>query len=161
MAKATKQVNYRIKGAGKAWCHTFKASLEEGLKNVSYKVNAPIINKYGHTHYFRNIDSNLKPQKETATISGHFHEVEWVDTPDGPKVSKCGPPMTYKYVTRAGGVQKRVKVQVGWEDQTGDENQKLLDKHTHSFDYVHSEELLERGIRSVAREVIEPGFQEL
>lgn len=103
-----------------------------------------------HTHVFHSVNSQLKPQEATSTIGGHFHKVRFEIGADGtPRVVECGPPMTYKYVTRAGGVQKRVCVQVGWEDQTGDSDSKVLDSHTHTFEYLHSEELLE--VRAGAR----------
>jgi hypothetical protein len=131
------------------------------LKNVSYKKGAPKIDKLEHTHYFRNINSQLKPQTVTDTVGGHFHQIEWMDTPEGPKVVKCGPAMTQKYVTRAGGTQRRLTVQVGWDDMTGDENLRLQDNHTHEFRYIHSEEISEAGQRGVSREQVQNEFPDV
>lgn len=151
-SQAVKQTVYRMKGQGRALCHLFKSNMQAFLKNVSYKKGQPKIDRLDHTHYFRNINSQLAPQTVTDTVGGHFHHIEWADTEDGPKVVKCGPAMVQKYVTRAGGVQRRVTVPVGWDDLTGDGDTRLTDNHTHDFRYIHSEELTEKGQRGVARE---------
>lgn len=121
------------------------------LRNESYKKGMPKIVKLDHTHVFHSINSQMKPQDTTSTVGGHFHKIRYEMGADGtPKIVEVGPPMTYKYVTRAGGVQKRICVQVGWDDETGDESRKVLDTHTHDFEYIHSEELSEnKGGRSV------------
>jgi len=95
---------------------------------------------HGHTYYTIN-DRNGAPNKYSAPMGGHFHEMEvdW-NTPnktgDGPTV-KCGPPLEFVRVkTRGGGSQKKV-VQVRWNTEIDGEY--IYDNHTHDVTYKYNE----------------------
>ena len=137
----------RIKGQRKEWSHLFKSDVRPLKKNVSFKKGLPKIEHLDHTHVFHTLSSQMKPMQYWHTVAGHFHEVTWRMTPEGPVVTEVGPPMTYKY-TRGPAGTRRDKCQVEWYDDA--KGKTIVDNHTHEFHYVHSEELLERNIRAVA-----------
>lgn len=157
----------RVKGQGTTWHHLFKSDLQRMLKNESFRKGQPKIVQLEHSHVFHNVNSQLKPQVDSSTVGGHFHKIRYEIIDGIPTVVECGPPLTYKYVTRAGGVQRRVCVQVGWDDATGDDVKRVQDSHTHTFTYIHSEELTERRARNVSnedilqREMQDVGMQDL
>ncbi len=127
------------------------------LKNVSFKKNQPQVVELEHSHIFHTINSQMKLQKHTSTVGGHFHEIEWGVGADGkPFVKKVGPPITYRYVSRSGQQKKRSGA-VRWRDGERDEETDdgvaagyVVDKHTHKFHYIHSEELQEKAGRSTS-----------
>lgn len=152
-ADAPAAQRFTLKGQRRDWHHLFKADVRPMKKNVSFQKGQPRIEELEHTHLFHTVNSQLKPQKHSSTVGGHFHELEWAVGADGiPKVVKCGPPMTYRYVSKPGGQKKRQGA-VKWRDmrnEDGDEHVFVEDKHTHTFKYIHSEELQERAGRPSA-----------
>jgi hypothetical protein len=140
----------KVKGNRKVWHHLFKSDVQKMMKNVSFKKDQPQIQELEHTHVFHTINSQFKPQTTTQIVAGHFHEVQWAQLADGtPVVKSVSGPKRYAYITR-GGRQRRVIQDVKWTDAASDDRDAMLvDKHTHQFQYIHSEELSEANIRSL------------
>lgn len=146
------RANFRLRGNRKAWHHLFISDVGKHMKNVSIKKGAPDIRLMDHKHIFHTHNSSLVPQQYCSTTGGHFHEIEWgIDKNGQPYIKRCGPPLTYRYVSKPSG-QKKVKGAVQWRDRESDDDEggepkMIVDRHTHVFEYQYSEELGERGGR--------------
>lgn len=141
--------------------HLFKAKAAKFLANMSYRKDNPDFRSMVHEHIYHTVDSFGRPQKYTAFVGGHCHEVTVKEMADGSLSVKCGPALkkeTYKDRT---GRPKTRYAPVKFFDKHHSEGEEdggawIVDDHVHPMEYGHMEvwtyaQMMARGGRAVAK----------
>ena len=131
--------------------HLFKAELARCLKVDKW--GAEKVKRVEHVHFFHSHNSQGKEMTQTAAVGGHIHEVSYGVDSDGNWVAKCGPPL--RKVTRLVAGVPRVKYEkITYKnpDYTGDNDEILVDDHTHEMTYRGSEKLSTARVQEIQRE---------
>lgn len=135
----------------------FKSSAEECFRNFSYEFLKPKLERIQHMHVYHSHNNSGKVLTRTGSACNHWHDVKTYIHPEtGEPFAECGPPMhEVTEVTQTGRTVKRVE-QVSFDEEimTGPDAGKikrLVDDHTHTMEYLGSEELTPAGITKELR----------
>lgn len=143
---------YNMSGSRTMLHHLFRGQLAEFLKNRSFKPGNPDITKVPHQHFFHTINSAGRPQKFTAAVGGHFHEVQWrINKLTGELEAECGPPLKKVAFTGPDGLTQYENVPVEFKDTTGSMGKRgaiIVDSHTHEMTYEKTDEISPDKIRA-------------
>lgn len=136
----------------------FMSSEEECVRNVGYEHLKPMLVKQRHKHVFHSHNNQGKKLSRTGSMLGHWHDVEHYVDANGDIKAKCGPPMHEVTIQdeETGLIFTRIE-QVGFEEliKTGANAGKRVihqDQHTHTLEYLGSEELNTLAINQKLKE---------
>lgn len=117
----------------------FRLNTATMKKNVSWN-EVPELVDVAHEHFFHTVDSSGRPQKYSAPVGGHFHELEVEKNKKGEviAVSVKGPPLKFAR-RRVGKRMKKVVVEFN-----------EADKHTHECTYERSSRLKKAQVNEEA-----------
>lgn len=145
-----------LKGARSFRTDLFKAEVASYRKNTSWKFAQPKLENVEHCHFFHTYDSNGRPQTKTNSVGGHYHEIKWKVDQSGELVAECGPPIVIMDKDPETGKRfrkPRPKQLAYYSANANDgEGGLIVDNHTHTMRYVHSEELNQDTIRAKQRQ---------
>lgn len=115
----------------------FKLLPAEMLKNVSINPETPDLQKATHVHFFHTVDSNGKKQLRSASVGGHFHDVEVIEDPNGgvPKLKISPAKIAVRKKVRGVATIVSEPVRVYKDPHSEDA---IVDDHTHDYEYVNS-----------------------
>lgn len=143
------QPNIVWRGSREKITHHFKAMPADCTINRSWQYGVLKLDKeIPHSHFFHTTNSRFQDQKYTATVAGHYHEIEWFVDENGKLKAKCGPAIETKSRKTPLGYKKEKKRR-GWYDAEND--RMYFDEHTHEMEYIDSEMLNEDSIRGTQR----------
>lgn len=123
----------------------YRLEVSTCLRNQSYKMGDPIIEKIEHKHFFHSVDRKGKKLTRSTITADHFHDIE-VELNKAGEITaiKCGPAkrVTEKLVGPE-NFRKRVKSveSPSWIKHANEGIETITDEHTHEITYVTSEEL--------------------
>lgn len=151
-APARVQVNRTLKGTQVFWHDLFKSNVQKMIKCIFARTDdkgvgmqkEEDLKQVEHVHFYHSHDSQGRPQTTCVSVGGHYHKITTHDDKGNPLVDaqgrprvECGPPLRKVKVKRG---KKMVSVEepvtFGMED-----GQNVVDKHTHKFAYIDSQEL--------------------
>ena len=135
----------------------FKLEVKEMKKNVSYKKYEPDLQSVEHAHFYHSVDMKGRPNKYSAAVGGHFHEVIVEHDEQGNIVgAKCGPALRESQKKLKNGRVKTViepvkfaKADYDAEDpeEAAEAVKYIHDEHVHPLRYMHSEMISPDKIR--------------